>query len=83
MTGRALLGVDLGTSGVKAILLGTDGRLLAEAAAGYPVDSPRPGWAETDPPAWWRAVSTAVCCRALSSLKIGEPCLTSPLTPFT
>jgi xylulokinase len=60
VTERALLGVDLGTSGVKAILLGTDGRLLAEATAGYPVDSPHPGWAETDPPAWWRAVSMAV-----------------------
>jgi xylulokinase len=60
VTERALLGVDLGTSGVKAILLGVDGRFLGEAAAGYPVDSPHPGWAETDPPAWWRAVVTAV-----------------------
>ena len=60
MTERALLGVDLGTSSAKAILLGSDGRLLAEAAASYPVDSPRPGWAETDPPAWWQAVVTAV-----------------------
>jgi xylulokinase len=56
----ALLGLDLGTSGAKAVLLGVDGRPLAEAGVGYPVDSPRPGWAETDPAAWWRAVSTAV-----------------------
>ena len=60
MSGRALLGLDLGTSGAKAILLGADGRVLAEAAAGYPVDSPQQGWAETDPAAWWRAVVTAV-----------------------
>jgi FGGY family of carbohydrate kinases, N-terminal domain len=60
VTGPALLGMDLGTSGAKAVLLGADGRLLAEAEAGYPVDSPHPGWAETDPPAWWRAVATAV-----------------------
>ena len=60
MTGQALLGVDLGTSSAKAILLGSDGRLLAEATAGYPVDSPHPGWTETDPPAWWQAVVTAV-----------------------
>jgi xylulokinase len=59
VTAQALLGIDLGTSGAKAILLGIDGRLLAEAAATYPVDSPHPGWAETDPPAWWRAVVTA------------------------
>jgi xylulokinase len=60
VTGQALLGIDLGTSGVKAVLLGGDGRLLAEATAGYPVDSPHPGWAETDPAAWWRAVAAAV-----------------------
>jgi xylulokinase len=56
----ALLGIDLGTSGVKAVLLGTEGDVLAEAAASYPVDTPRPGWAETDPGAWWQAVVTAV-----------------------
>jgi xylulokinase len=60
VTRQAILGIDLGTSGVKAVLLGTDGRLLAEAAASYPVDSPRPGWAETDPEAWWQAVVAAV-----------------------
>jgi xylulokinase len=43
VTGQALLGMDLGTSGAKAILLGTDGRLLAEAAPSYPVDTPHPG----------------------------------------
>jgi xylulokinase len=59
-TGRALLGVDLGTSGAKAVMLGMGGGLLAEAEAGYPVDSPHPGWAETDPAAWWRAVVAAV-----------------------
>lgn len=60
MTRQAILGIDLGTSGVKAVLLGTAGRLLAEAAANHPVDSPRPGWAETDPAAWWQAIVAAV-----------------------
>jgi xylulokinase len=60
VSGRAVLGIDLGTSGAKAVLLAADGRLLAEATGGYPVDSPRPGWAETDPAAWWRAVAAAV-----------------------
>jgi xylulokinase len=66
----ALLGIDLGTSGVKAVLLGTDGDVLAEAASSYPVDTPRPGWAETDPMAWWRAVVAAVrsaCARAVDA----------------
>jgi xylulokinase len=56
----ALLGIDLGTSGVKAVLLSTDGRLLAQAAFTYPVDTPRLGWTETDPAAWWQAVVAAV-----------------------
>jgi xylulokinase len=60
VTRPALLGIDLGTSGVKAVLLGADGEVLAEAAASYPVDTPRPGWAETNPGAWWQAVVTAV-----------------------
>ncbi|MFW5418834.1 sugar kinase [Nocardiopsis sp. CNT-189] len=56
----ALLGVDLGTSGVKALVIGVDGELLGEAEAGYPVRSPQPGWAEGDPGEWWAATVRAV-----------------------
>ncbi len=38
-----LLGIDLGTSGVKALLLGLDGTVLGEASHAYPVRAPRPG----------------------------------------
>src|SRR5437763_12396346 len=55
-----LLGIDLGTSSVKALLLQPDGRVVAEAAAAYSVRSPREGWAETDPADWWEAVGGAV-----------------------
>lgn len=55
-----LLGIDLGTGSVKALLLNTDGTVLAEASHPYPVQSPKPGWAETDPEAWWAAVAIAV-----------------------
>jgi xylulokinase len=41
-------------------LVGADGRPLATAEAGYPVDSPHPGWAETDPGAWDAALDTAL-----------------------
>ncbi|MQA02368.1 MAG: hypothetical protein GEV07_06445 [Streptosporangiales bacterium] len=55
-----LLGVDLGTSGVKALALRLDGRVLAEAVREYPVEVAGPGWAETDPTLWWQATAAAV-----------------------
>lgn len=55
-----LLGIDLGTGSVKALLLHPDGTVLAEASHSYPVQAPKPGWAETDPDAWWSAVGHAV-----------------------
>jgi sugar (pentulose or hexulose) kinase len=45
----ALLGIDLGTSSAKVVVLDLDGRLLASTSAAYPVENGRPGWAETDP----------------------------------
>ncbi|GAA1071294.1 xylulokinase [Nocardiopsis composta] len=60
MGSEALIGVDLGTSGVKAVVVGADGEPPAEAEAGYPVRSPRPGWAESDPAEWWTATVRAV-----------------------
>jgi xylulokinase len=55
-----LLGLDIGTSSAKALLLDERGTLVAEAGAAYQVEHPRPGWAETDPERWWAAVVTAV-----------------------
>jgi xylulokinase len=55
-----LLGIDLGTSSVKVAVMGEDGSLKESASAGYPLDSPHPGWAETDPGAWWLATRNAV-----------------------
>ena len=55
-----LLGIDLGTSSVKALLLGRDGTVLGEASHAYPVRAPQPGWSETDPEDWWAAVVAAV-----------------------
>ncbi|HEY8679396.1 MAG TPA: xylulokinase [Candidatus Dormibacteraeota bacterium] len=54
------LGLDLGTSSAKALLLDVDGSIIGTGSAGYPVHSPRPGWAESDPQAWWAAVASAV-----------------------
>lgn len=62
-----LLGLDLGTGSVKALLMGRDGAVLGEASAPYDVRTPHPGWAETDPEEWWRATAGAAG-RAVGSL---------------
>jgi xylulokinase len=57
---RALVGIDVGTTGVKALAVATDGRVLAKAEEGYPLSTPRPGWSEQDPEDWWRATERAL-----------------------
>lgn len=56
----ALLGIDLGTSSVKVMLLDTQGQVLSESKAGYAVLAPQAGWSESEPDAWWSATVTAV-----------------------
>ncbi len=49
------LGLDLGTSAVKALLLDETGAVVAEAGAPLEVSRPHPLWSEQDPDAWWSA----------------------------
>ncbi len=51
-----LIGVDIGTSSTKSLLVTPDGHILATAAQEYPIHSPQPGWAEQDPQDWVDAV---------------------------
>ncbi|MFN4209073.1 MAG: xylulokinase [Devosia sp.] len=55
------LGIDIGTSGVKALLIDEHGRALGEASAAAvePV-RPHPGWSEQNPADWWNATLAAV-----------------------
>ena len=55
-----LLGLDLGTGSAKALLLSADGAVWGEGSAAYPVRSPSPGGAESDPEDWWGACAAAV-----------------------
>ncbi len=58
---QALLGIDLGTTGVKAALFAAeDGRVLSDAFVDYPLFHPHPGWAEQNPADWWQATITAM-----------------------
>jgi xylulokinase len=63
----SLLGIDLGTSGLKAVLVGAGGAVLAEADADYEVTTPQEGAAETDPQEW-----VAACHRAVGRLLAGN-----------
>jgi xylulokinase len=54
-----LVGLDLGTSSVKALCMGEDGSILGEGSSSYPVRSPRAGWAESSPEEWWDAAVEA------------------------
>jgi xylulokinase len=49
------IGVDIGTSGTKSILIDPDGNILSESSAAYGVSMPKPLWTEQDPEDWWAA----------------------------
>jgi xylulokinase len=55
-----LVGLDVGTTGVKAIAIDADGEVLARAEESYELSTPQPGWAEEDPDDWVRAAEAAL-----------------------
>jgi len=55
-----LVGLDVGTTGVKALALSPAGEVLARAEETYELSTPEPGWAEQDPEDWWRAAERAL-----------------------
>ena len=54
------IGIDLGTSACKLLLVGEDGTIQNEVTKEYPLSFPHPGWAEQRPEDWWDAVLTGV-----------------------
>ncbi len=54
------LGIDIGTSGVKAVVQDEHGAVVAQGTAALTVQRPRPLWSEQDPDAWWQATTAAV-----------------------
>lgn len=56
-----ILGMDVGTGGTRAVLVETDGRVVASFASEHKgIHSEKIGWAEQDPGDWWRAAKEAV-----------------------
>jgi xylulokinase len=54
------IGIDLGTSAVKLLLIAEDGKILATHTESYPISYPRPHWSEQDPDDWFAAVLSGV-----------------------
>jgi xylulokinase len=69
-----LIGVDVGTSGTRALAVTTEGELVAEANRPHDLLTPRPGWTEQDPRQWWdaaRAVLAEVATKADDVVGLG------------
>ena len=67
MTGtKKYIGIDLGTSSVKILLVDETGVILKSATRDYPISYPNPGWSEQEPADWWQA-----CCAGIKELLAG------------
>ncbi len=56
----ALIGIDVGTSGVKSVAISERGEVIATAEESYPLSTPHPRWSEQDPEDWWRAAQACL-----------------------
>lgn len=72
-----LIGVDVGTTSVKAVMLDAAGRRLAEFAAAYPTARPAPGLAEQEPEDWLRLVRQALDRFSAMGGPVAALCVTS------
>ena len=57
---RYIAGIDVGTSGVKCIVIGEDGSMQASVTENYPCYTPKPSWSEQNPNDWWNATQKAM-----------------------
>jgi len=88
------LGIDIGTSAVKAVLVDDQGAVVTTASADLTVQNLHPSWSEQDPEAWWQAVQAAcaqlsqttgystVSAIGLSGQMHGAVCLDADLKPL-
>src|SRR5262245_34867670 len=65
------IGIDVGTTGVKAIAIATDGAVVARAEQEYAISTPHPGWSEQDPEDWWGAARRALASLGVESDALG------------
>ena len=60
MASAVAVGLDVGTTGVKALAVAPDGEVVASAERSYGLSQPHPGWSEQDPADWWSASEEAI-----------------------
>src|SRR5260370_13958528 len=65
----AVIGMDVGTTGVKTIAISPEGEVIAKAEEGYPLSTPHAGWSEQDPEDWWRAAQATLEAVAAAGVK--------------
>ncbi len=56
----ALLGIDISTTGAKAIVIDDRGKVLASSTHTYPLSTPKPLWSEQDPADWWQGAAASI-----------------------
>ena len=66
------VGVDVGTTGARAVAVGEDGSIRAARTSGYPLLTPHPRWTEQDPDEWWRATRDVLGAVAGECRSAGE-----------
>ena len=59
------IGIDLGTSAVKLLLMEEDGTVKKIVSRTYPISFPRPGWSEQNPEDWWQATVEGIQARCV------------------
>ena len=60
MNKKYLIGLDVGTSGAKCIIVDDEGAVIASSTQEYPLYTPKPGWAEQDPKDWYNAAVSTI-----------------------
>ncbi|UCD43595.1 MAG: xylulokinase, partial [Chloroflexota bacterium] len=60
MSQRLLLGVDVSTTGAKALLIDQSGNVISSATTPLTLQTPHPLWSEQDPLQWWRGIKTSI-----------------------
>ena len=60
------VGIDLGTSSIKVVLLNDEGTTVSTSSATYPLIKPQPSWREQNPADWWQAL-----CRTVNEVMVG------------
>ena len=70
----AFIGIDLGTSGLRALLIDDNGQSIGSTSYNYPLSQPKTGWFEQNPADWITALESAML---ELSLRVSKLCLCS------